>query len=130
MNNLFIDPIDYWAQQVTAGSQILEQVPKNLRLRVARRLGRSLPAGDPPDAAQESLSTGAEERPGGREALRGTFGLILALALPFFALVVLFWVLGRSRSGAGGAGFVEGLGKVKMPAGAGGAGFVEGAGAG
>ena len=55
------------------------------------------------------------------------FKLAIALAAPWLLLALLLWLLTRVSSGAGGSGFVEGLGKAKAPASPGG--FVEGIGA-
>lgn len=40
--------------------------------------------------------------------LDGAWGLVLAMLLPFAALVLLFWVLGKVPQGAGGTAFVPG----------------------
>ena len=109
------DTLEYWAAEVQRGLP-LEQVPEKLRARVARRLNR---AGDPPAEASADAPEGRKEASAavvGRSASaawwRGGLGLALGLALPFLALAVLFWLLGRVPAGAGGSGFVEGRAAV------------------
>jgi len=128
-SSFWSESLDYWVNQVQLGVP-LQHVPKSLRARVARRLGLAgnLPAEDSPEApeGQQGGLMRAVEQPARAAWRRGTAGLVLAMVLPFIGLAVLLWFVGRLPERAGGAGFVEGLGKVKLPAGAGGAGSIVG----
>ena len=101
------DPVEYWAQQVLLGMDIL-LVPEKFRARVERRLGKV--------ADQTSVASAPPVVETVRQSepwWRGSWGVLVAMLLPFVAMGVLIWWLSRIPQSSGGAGFVEGFGKLK-----------------
>jgi hypothetical protein len=99
--------VEYWVQQVLYAGVPFEQVPPDLRAEVERALGRNAPGVPVARQAQSGASAGREP------FWQTTLGLVVALLLPFALLALLIWWLARLPQRAGGAGFVEGFGKLK-----------------
>jgi len=99
--------VAYWAEQVRLGIDIVN-VPEQFRARVEQRLGKV--------ADQTSVTSAPPVAETVRQSepwWRGSWGVLVAMLLPFVAMGVLIWWLSRIPQSSGGAGFVEGFGKLK-----------------
>jgi hypothetical protein len=101
------DPVDSWVLHVQQGFSI-ETVPEEYRAQVERRLGRLRESGLP------VVAQAAPKAQQGEPWWRGTWGVVVAVLLPLLLVGLLLWWLSRLPQQAGGGGFVEGFGKLKV----------------
>ena len=104
-----LDPIQAWVDHVRQGFS-LETVPEEYRAQVEHRLRQSENRAVPRVPGAKPQPASARE-----PWWRGTWGILVAMLLPFVALALLIWLLARVPQRAGGTGFVEGFGKLKGP---------------